>query len=560
MRKMKSEYNLNNESVSIREQIIDAKKFPEELKDLISKVKITSSPGKEKPFIPTNLKLTETSAALWSIVGGISGAILKDRYDIDSNIQTSTDFATLFLASCLVLRFDKKPLTDKSLFERQSMYDKGNISSPYRSACTAIYQTKDKKWFHLHGSLNPDKSLEMLNLPKYNELLTNEEVVKIYIDEVAKYDSDWLDITANENYRQAGTICQTYEEYLNSKQGIANKSTTLYDIEKINSDLPPIPWSTTNSKKPLAGVRILDVSRVIAAPVISRILAYLGADVIRVSNTKDLPDYTVPLFDGNLGKKDVHLDLKNQKDKEVLKGLIRECDVFIDGYRPGALERLGFSRDYIQFLAKERGRGIIHVRENCYGWNNGPLDHRSGWQQISDCLTGATHAQGKFMGINKPLLPLFPNSDYSTGTAGAVSVLHALWLRTKEGGSYNISISLTAINQFILSLGEIPEEEQSRLRDIYNIGKKGGFEFQPYESVSLVALKTLNAISKAIDPGFITDLSRFDELPSHWGEDGEMIQFGKSPIKFDEHVSVGYNCGSGRAGIYKPLWDVYELI
>lgn len=109
-------------------------------------------------------------------------------------------------------------------------------------------------------------------------------------------------------------------------------------------------------------------------------------------------------------------------------------------------------------------------------------------QQISDCITGITFAQGKFMGTNKPGLPLFPNSDYSTCTAGAISILQALWLRAKEGGSYNVSISLNAINQFILFLGEIPQQKQFRLHEKYRIGKHAGFEIQPFHTVPEVAI------------------------------------------------------------------------
>lgn len=169
-------------------------------------------------------------------------------------------------------------------------------------------------------------------------------------------------------------------------------------------------------------------------------------------------------------------------------------------------------------------------------------------------------AQGKFMGINKPVFPLFFNSDYWTGTAGAVSILQALLLRTKEGGSYNISISLNAINQFILSLGELPNLEQTELHKKYNIGKTAGFEIQPFHSVTKVVFNTLDAISEAFDSEFTTGLSRYDELPSKWGTYEENIQFPKCPITFDKNISIGYICGSGRDGIYKQKWDTYEII
>lgn len=83
-----------------------------------------------------------------------------ERYNVESNLEVSTDYATLFLVSCLVIKFENKGVLDESLAERINMYDKGNIADTYRSACTAIYEMNDKKWFHLHGSMNPDKSLQ----------------------------------------------------------------------------------------------------------------------------------------------------------------------------------------------------------------------------------------------------------------------------------------------------------------------------------------------------------------------------------------------------------------
>lgn len=73
---------------------------------------------------------------------------MKDRFRIESEVETSTDFATLFVASSLVVKFDNKSIVDKSLAEKITMYDKGDISNAYGAACTTIYETKDKKWFY----------------------------------------------------------------------------------------------------------------------------------------------------------------------------------------------------------------------------------------------------------------------------------------------------------------------------------------------------------------------------------------------------------------------------
>lgn len=100
-------------------------------------------------------------------------------------------------------------------------------------------------------------------------------------------------------------------------------------------------------------------------------------------------------------------------------------------YRPDVLERLGFGPSEVTGLISWRKHGIVYVRENCYGWH-GPWSSRSGWQQISDCFTGVSWGFGMAQGLDEPVVPVFPNSDYGTGVAGIVGVMHALYLRSKE--------------------------------------------------------------------------------------------------------------------------------
>lgn len=81
--------------------------------------------------------------------------------------------------------------------------------------------------------------------------------------------------------------------------------------------------------------------------------------------------------------------------------IIRDADVFIDGYRPHTIAKLGFDADTL----RKSNPSLIYVRENCYGWK-GPLSYRSGWQQIADCFSGHSWMQGKFLGLNEPVVPL----------------------------------------------------------------------------------------------------------------------------------------------------------
>jgi crotonobetainyl-CoA:carnitine CoA-transferase CaiB-like acyl-CoA transferase len=126
----------------------------------------------------------------------------------------------------------------------------------------------------------------------------------------------------------------------------------------------------------------------------------LGAEVIKVTN-ENLPDLSALWVDLSTGKKDTNIDIKTVEGKSTFAKLVKGADVLIDGYRPGALARLGFDSDSLRKINPT----LIYTRENCYGFK-GPLAHRSGWQQISDCLVGISWLQGQFMGLDEPVVPL----------------------------------------------------------------------------------------------------------------------------------------------------------
>lgn len=87
-----------------------------------------------------------------------------------------------------------------------------------------------------------------------------------------------------------------------------------------------------------------------------------------------------------MGKHAAELDLKNPEGRRVFEELVAEADVVLDGYRPGAIENLGYGKDFFAALAKKRGYGIVVVNENCFGYE-GEWAQRPGWQQIADCVS-----------------------------------------------------------------------------------------------------------------------------------------------------------------------------
>lgn len=264
-------------------------------------------------------------------------------------------------------------------------------SSYHRRLATNIYKTKDGRFYHIHGDMNPDPTLTALGLPLDGEANdTYESVVERIQSAVAQHDSAELDELLNEKYRKSGTVAWTSEEYFASEHGKASGRVGLYEIFKDSSSTQSASWWPENPslpcspKRPLAGLKVVDLTRVIAGPTITRSLAEMGASVMRVVSPH-VTDFSPVHQDLNWGKWNSYLHLKNEADKEKLRQLIREADVVVEGYRPGVMERLAFGREDIFDLVRDRSRGILHVRENCYGWY-GPWAHRSGWQQISDAV------------------------------------------------------------------------------------------------------------------------------------------------------------------------------
>lgn len=261
--------------------------------------------------------------------------------------------------------------------------------------------------------MNPDPSLESIGLPKEMDSSSLEESLKPFMEKMAQIDSAEMQSIATDKYRQAGTICWTTEEFRNSEHGKANAHVGLFEIRSHQTSQKACWWPDspqTSARRPLAGLKVVDLTRVIAAPAITRGLAELGASVMRVT-APHLVDYSSLHCDLNWGKWNCHLDFRKEEDRATLRELIKEADVVVSAYRPHVLDKWGFGEKDILELCKERERGIIYARENCYGWH-GPWAGRSGWQQISDACCGVSMEFGRAMGNDEPVTPVFPNSDY----------------------------------------------------------------------------------------------------------------------------------------------------
>lgn len=377
-------------------------------------------------------------------------------------------------------------LLDTDLLKAQSVL--------YRRLSANLYETKKPgEYFHLHGSLEATKALNMIGLEGDRPDLTDyHECIKIIEEKVKQYTADQLE-EMNWKIKQAGVTCLKWEDFQITQHGEELVEQPPWKVESLEADTPPAPFPFASSRAPkpqiLSGIRVLELCRIIAGPAMGRGLAEYGAEVIKITspNLSDVPFFQV---DANIGKHTVDLNLKDEGERKIFEDLLQSADVVLDGYRPGSLNRLGYGPRQLVELAKRRGRGFVYVSENCFG-HTGPWSCRPGWQQIADCVTGVAWAQGQAMGLDEPVVPPFPMSDYGTGCMGTIAALTGLYRRAKFGGSYIGTTSLVQYDIYLLELGLYDEQMMAKLRKQHDTEFFGLRHHDSVDEVGKRALKTM---------------------------------------------------------------------
>ena len=189
------------------------------------------------------------------------------------------------------------------------------------------------------------------------------------------------------------------------------------------------------ASRPLHGMRVLDLTRVLAGPVCTRFLASFGADVLRI----DPPGWEE---DGNalemtLGKRCAGLDLNRAEDREVFEILLSQADVLVHGYRADALERLGYG----QTKRDAMNPGLVDVALNAYGWS-GPWQNRRGFDSLVQMSAGIAHEGQQWAQANHPVPLPYQALDHVTGYLMAAAAICALRLRYETGHALSARLSL----------------------------------------------------------------------------------------------------------------------
>jgi hypothetical protein len=254
------------------------------------------------------------------------------------------------------------------------------------------------------------------------------------------------------DFEKSGLCCapmHTREEWAQHPHGKFLNDTPIISMRKIGN--ATARKLSAAKHRPLEGVRVIDITHVVAGPWMTRQLADQGADVISVRN-KEFPFLYPVIFEESYGKKNIFLDFKSDKGRARLVELIKDADVLVWGYNFSGLERLGLSVENL----KEINPNLILDVISGYGLA-GPWGHRKGWEQLAQTCTGSVElaSQGR---DEHHLIAALPN-DYGTGYLGAIAAISALRKRQEEGGFWVVDVNLARTSMMMLELP--PEKEDA---------------------------------------------------------------------------------------------------
>jgi len=380
--------------------------------------------------------------------------VLPSSFAVGTAAQASIAAAALAAAELWHARSGRPrqrvrvPMRDAAIEFRSEHYLRVNgqpLSDPW-DAIAGTYRCGDGRWVRLHT-----------NLPHHRDGLLALLGCAHERSAVQRTLQDWQAEALETAAAQAGlvvTAMRSFAEWDAHPQGQALAAEPVVSIERIAGAPPTAPEPLpplTGGQAPLHGLRVLDLTRIIAGPVCGRTLAAHGAQVLRIS-AAHLPDIEMLVIDSGRGKRNAHLDLRDPAQRERLAALLPRADVFVQGYRPGAVQALGFGPEEAARLRQ----GLVYVSLSAYG-HSGPWAPRRGFDSLVQTASGFNAAEAQASGSKAPRPLPCQALDHGSGYLLAFGALAALHRRATEGGSWHVRVSLARTGHWLRSLGRVPE-------------------------------------------------------------------------------------------------------
>jgi crotonobetainyl-CoA:carnitine CoA-transferase CaiB-like acyl-CoA transferase len=329
---------------------------------------------------------------------------------------------------------------------------------------SGVYRTPDG-WVRIHANFahHRDGALALLGLK------AGDDTLKADVERALQ---TWRAQDFEQAAAERGLVVaalRTYAEWQVHPQAAAIANQPLFAIECIAT--PAIfhwasgqlasknkRWSATAQPGgvkpvlPLQGLRVLDLTRILAGPICGRALAAYGADVLLI-NSPHLPNIEA-IADTSRGKRSAQVDLRTEPGKAVLRQLIADADIFVQGYRPGALQALGFGPEDVAAINPH----IVYVSLSAYG-DQGPWARRRGFDSLVQTATGfnadESAAAGLDLASEAPRALPMQILDHATGYLTAFAALAALVQQKEQGGARHVRLSLARTGQWLRSLGRV---------------------------------------------------------------------------------------------------------
>lgn len=311
--------------------------------------------------------------------------------------------------------------------------------APIWAPVSGYYQTRDDRWVQLHCQF-PHLREGVLKILDCADDRAEAEV------KIGQWDGLELETRCRAD-RLCVALIRSPEEWVAHPQAQALAGLPVLEVVKID-DAPPTPLPPA-ADRPLSGIRVLDLTKVIAGPVCGRTLASHGAEVIRVG-AEHLPFVESLVIDTGLGKRSCFIDLRRESGRDVLAGLTGGADVFVQGYRPGTIAGHGFGAEQVAALKP----GIVYVTLSAYG-HAGPWSTWRGFDSLTQSASGIVHEGMQAAGTGKPHPLPCQALDHATGYLAAFGAMVALKRRAEEGGSWMVRVSLAQTGRWIDGLGRV---------------------------------------------------------------------------------------------------------
>jgi crotonobetainyl-CoA:carnitine CoA-transferase CaiB-like acyl-CoA transferase len=426
------------------------------------------------------LSPAEATAAIWRLGGGalsaLDGVALRGRepvlpssFAVGTLAQATVAASALAAAEFWRLRTGRRQLIAVDMRHAAAEFRserylrvEGEAEARIWDKVAGVYQTGDGRYVRVHANMPHHRARTLAFLGADNDRASVAAKLQGWTGEA-------LETAAAEN-GMVITMMRSPEEWRAHPQGQAIAALPLYEVLRIGD---ASPRRRVAAGRPMDGIRVLDLTRVIAGPVCGRTLAWHGADVLSVTGP-GIPDIPVLVRDGGRGKLRTEIDMAQEAGRETLRGLVREADVFVQGYRPGAIAAKGFAPEQLAELSP----GIVCV--SLCAWSHaGPWANRRGFDSLVQNANGLNQAEAALAGVEGPRELPCQALDHGTGMLMATGAMMALKRQAEEGGSWLVRVSLAQTGEWLWQLGrnaawaKAPEQEREAVADLLETTQSG---------------------------------------------------------------------------------------